>query len=134
MALLGLLAARNLLLDLLVVLYAFLLGGDEVAACAHSVHEVRLEEVVEGVQVKALVEQLQIHLLCQAHQTHGLVLHLGHESLVGLALRGNQLCDEVLTVRLGDGLRLRVEDIGEVVVILLLGEPDFDEGEYVEAG
>ena len=134
MTLLSLLAACYLLLNLLVVLNTPLLGCDKVAACAHSVHELCLEEVVEGVQVEALVEQLQIHLLSQAHQTHGLVLHLGHQCLVRLALGGNKLGYKVFAVRLGDGLRLRIKDICQVVVILLLGEPDFDEGEDVEAG
>ena len=131
MALISLLATRNLFLDLFIVLNTLLLGCDQVAACAHSVHEFRLEEVIEGIQVKALVEQLQIHLLGQAHQADGLVLHLGHQSLVRLALGSNQLGNKVFAVCLGDGLRLRIKDIGQVVVILLLGQPNFDEREYI---
>ena len=131
MALLSLLAARNLLLNLFIILNTLLLGGYQIAACTHSVHEFCLEEVVEGVQVKALVEQLQIHLLSQAHQTHSLVLHLGHQGLVRLALGGNQLGNKVFAVRLGDGLRLRIKDICQIVVILFLCQPNFDEGEYI---
>ena len=110
-ALLSLLAARNLFLNLFVVLNALLLSCYEVTACTHSIHKFRLEEVIEGVQVKALVEQLQVHLLGQTHQTHSLILHLSHQCFVRLALGGNQLGYKIFAVRFGDSLRLRIKDI-----------------------
>ena len=48
-ALLGLLAPRDLSLDLVIVLYALDLRANQVSAGPHSVHELSLEQVVERV-------------------------------------------------------------------------------------
>ena len=107
---------------------------DPLAAGADSVHEVWLVEVVEWLQLEALVQQFHVDLACQAHQPHGFVLHLRHQSLVGVALGSNQLSQEVLAIGFGDRFTLAVEDISQVVVIFLLGDTDLDEGEHVDAG
>lgn len=40
----------------------------------------------------------------------------------------NQLSEEILSVSFSDSFGLVVEDVGEVVMILLLGSSDFDKG------
>ena len=75
------------------------------------------------------MKQLDIDFAGEAHQAHSLVLDLGDQGSVVLALRGNELGDEVLTICLGHGLTLAVKYIGQVIVILLLGIPHLDVGE-----
>lgn len=127
-ALLSLLATRDPILDLIIVFDALDLRLDQLSAVSHSVHELRLEQVVKRVQIEALVQELQVHLLREAHQTDGLVLDLGDECLVGGVLGCDELGDKVLAVGLRDRLRLRVEHICQVIVILLLRQSNFDEG------
>ena len=75
------------------------------------------------------MKQLDIDLAGEAHQPHSLVLDLGDQGSVVLALRGNELGDEVLAIGLGHGLTLAVKYIGQVIVVLLLGIPHLDVGE-----
>ena len=101
---------------------------------SNSVHKLRLEEVVEGVELKALMKELDVDLAGQAHQAHSLVLDLGDQGPVVFALSGNQFGDEVLAVGLGHGLTLAVKNIRQVVVVLLLGISDLDVGEHNHTG
>ena len=86
MALLGLLASQDLLLDLNVVLTTLDLGSDQVAAGSDGVHVLCLEQVVEAIQVEALVQELQVDVLGQTHQADGLIFDLGHKGLICVAL------------------------------------------------
>ena len=88
----------------LVFLLALVNLGQVLTACTDGFHEFWLQKVVETVQGEALVKQLEVDFLGEAHQADGLVLHLSDKSLVLLILRGDQLSDEVLSICLSDGL------------------------------
>ena len=133
-ALEGHLATVDLLLDLNVVLTALDLGLDQLATGTDGVHEVSLEQVVEGVEVEALVEKLEVDLLGEAHEAHSLILDLGYECLVALVLGRDQLGDKVLAISLSDGLRLRIEHISEIIMTLLLGPSDLNKRQHIQAG
>lgn len=75
---------------------------DGSSAVSNSGHELWLQQIVEGIQLKALMEQVNINLACEAQQTDGLILDLGNQSFIILILCGNQLCDEVLSISLSD--------------------------------
>ena len=98
----------------------FLLLQERLTSLSNGIHKLGFEQVVEGVKLEALVEQLYVDLAGEAHQPHGLVLDLGDQGAVVLALRGDEFGDKVLTIGLGDGLTLAVKYIGQVVVVLLL--------------
>jgi hypothetical protein len=107
----------------------FLLLQERLTSLSNGIHKLGFQQVVERVQLEALVEQLDVDLAGEAHQPHGLVLDLGDEGAVVLALRGNQLGDKVLAIGLRDGLTLAVKYVGQVVVVLLLRVPHLDVGE-----
>jgi hypothetical protein len=107
----------------------FLLLQECLTSLSNGIHKLGFQQVVERVQLEALVEQLDVDLAGEAHQPHGLVLDLGDEGAVVLALRGNQLGDKVLAIGLRDGLTLAVKYVGQVVVVLLLRVPNLDVGE-----
>lgn len=107
----------------------FLFHQEGLTSLSNSIHKLGLEQVVEGVKLEALVEQLNVNLAGEAHQPHGLVLDLGDQGAVVIALRGNELGDKVLAIGLGDGFTLAVKYVGQVVVVLLLGVPHLDVGE-----
>jgi hypothetical protein len=107
----------------------FLLLQECLTSLSNGIHKLGFEQVVEGVQLEALVEQLDVDLTGQAHQPDGLVLDLGDEGAVVFALRGNQLGDKVLAIGLSDGLTLAVKYVGQVVVVLLLRVPNLHVGE-----
>ena len=107
----------------------FLFLEESLTSLSNGIHKLRLEQVVEGVKLEALVEQLDVDLTGQAHQPYGLVLDLGDEGAVVFALRGDKFGDKVLTIGLGDGLTLAVKYVGQIVVVLLLGVPNLDVGE-----
>lgn len=77
----------------------------------NSIHELRLQQIVIMIQLKALVQQTGIYLPSESHQPHSLIFDLRHQSLVAFTLRSNQLCQEILTVRFSNRLRLVVEHI-----------------------
>ena len=99
----------------------------------NGVHKFRLEQVVIVLQLEALMEQSSVDLVSEAHETDGLVSDLRDQCPVLVVLRSDQLGEEVLSVCFGDGFRLVVEDVGQVVVILLLGSPNFDEGHQLHS-
>ena len=107
----------------------FLFLQESLTSLSDGIHKLGLEQVVEGVKLEALVEQLNVDLAGQAHQPHGLVLDLGYEGAVVLALRGDEFGDKVLAIGLGDCLTLAVKYVGQVVVVLLLRVPHLDVGE-----
>jgi len=80
------------------------------------------------------VQELQIDILGEAHETDGLILDLGHESLAAFVLSSDKLSDEVFTIGLSDSFRLRIENISQIIVILLFGASYLNEGQDVEAG
>lgn len=127
MTFLGLLAACDFLLDLKVVFNAPLLVLKKFAAGSNCIHVISLEQVIKRVKIEALVEQLKIHILGQAHQTHSLVLDLGDECLVFVALGSDQLSNEILAIGLRDSLGLRVKYICKIIVIFLFGDTDLNE-------
>jgi len=57
---------------------------------------------------------------------------LGDKSLVVFILRRDKFGDEIFTVSLGNGFRLGVKNICEVIVIFLLGSSDLDVGNDVD--
>ena len=128
MASLSLLPLLDRLANLLIVPDTLLLGYDKIMSGAHCIHIVWFEQVIEGVEVETLVQELQVDILGEAHQAYSLVLNLGHERLIVFTLRGNELSDEVLTIGFCDRFGLRIEDIRQVVMILLLGASDLNEG------
>mmetsp|Transcript_13937 Transcript_13937/g.41456 ORF Transcript_13937/g.41456 Transcript_13937/m.41456 type:complete len:573 (+) Transcript_13937:2991-4709(+) len=99
---------------------------DGVRVLAHPPHVVRLEEVVVRVELEALREHVDVDVGCEAQEADSAAIHLGHESLVLLVLRLDELGDEVLAVDLGDDLTLRVEHRGEIVVVLDFGHADVE--------
>ena len=129
---LGLLSSLDCLANLLIVILALLLGLDKIATRSHSIHKVRLQQVVEGIKVEALVQQLEVDLLGEAHEAYRLVLNLGHQRLIAVVLGCDQLRDKVLTVGLSDSLRLRIEHISQVIMILLLGSSDLNKRQHVQ--
>jgi hypothetical protein len=67
----------------------FLFLQESLTSLSNGIHKLRLEQVVEGVKLEALMEQLNVDLAGQAHQPHSFVLDLGDEGAVVLALRGD---------------------------------------------
>ncbi len=132
LAFLGLLTPLDLFLDQNIVLLAFLLGFDKVPPIANSIHVVSFEQVVKWIEIEAFVEELEVDLFGQAHQAHGFVLDLGYQRLVVVVLGCDQLSDEVLTICFCNSLRLRIENIGQVVMIFLLGASDFDKWQHIQ--
>jgi hypothetical protein len=76
------------------------------------------------------VEQLDVSLAGEAHEPHCLVLHLGDKGLVLVILSSDELSDEIFSVGFGDGLRLTVEDVSQIIVIFRLSLSHFDERSY----
>lgn len=100
----GLLAPFDLFLDQDIVFFALLLSFYQIATCANCIHIICLQQVIEGVEIEAFVEQLKVDLLSEAHEADSLVLDLGHQGLVVLVLGCDQLGDEVLSICLSDSL------------------------------
>lgn len=48
-------------------------------------------------------------------------------------MRSNEFSDEVFTVSFGNSFRLRIKNIGQIIVIFLFGWSDFNEGQHVDA-
>ena len=105
-ALLSLLASRDLFLDQFIVLNALYLCVNQISSAANSVHKLSLEQVVKRVQIEALVQQLEVDIFGQTHQTDSLVLNLRYQRFVRAVLRCDKFCDEVLAVGFCDRLRL----------------------------
>lgn len=92
-----------------------------------------LEQTVVGFDFEALVQQLQINFAGEAHKTDGLVLNLRDKGFIVNVLACNKLSDKVFSVGFGYGFGLRIKDISQVVVVLLLGWTDFNVGDNVDA-
>lgn len=75
-------APPNFFRNQFIVFGALDLRSDQISASPHGVHVVSLQQVVKRVQIEALVEQLEVDLFGQAHQSDCLVLDLGHECFV----------------------------------------------------
>lgn len=131
LAFLGLLTPFNLLLDQNIVFLAFLLGFNKVPPVANSIHIVSFQQVVKRIKIEAFVEEFEVDFFSQAHQAHGFVLDLGYERLVVVVLGCDQLSDEVLAISFCNSLRLRIENIGQVVMIFLLGASNFDKWQHI---
>ena len=58
----SLLASLNSLTNQLIVFFTLLLVSDQLAALPYSIHEVCLEKIIKGVQVKAFVQELEIDI------------------------------------------------------------------------
>ena len=78
------------------------------------------------------MEKLEVDFLCEAHETYSFVLNLGDQRLIRAILSCDELCNEVLSISLCDGLGLRVENIGEIIMILLFGQSNFNEGQHIQ--
>lgn len=99
-----LLAPFDLFLDQDIVFFALLLSFDQITAGANCIHIICLQQVIEGVEIEAFVEQLEVDLLSQTHEADSLVLDLGHQGLVVFVLGCDQLSDEVLSIGFCDSL------------------------------
>jgi len=104
----------NNLIFLLAVLHFFQMG----ATRTNGLHKFGLEQVIKTVKCKTLVQQFEVYLFGEPHQTNCFVLYLGNQSTVFVVLRSNQLSNEVLAVDLCNHLALLVEDSDEVVMVL----------------
>lgn len=82
------------------------------------------------VKFEALVKESGVYFICETHQAHCLIFHLGHQSFVVVSLGGDELRKEVFTVGFSDSFRLVVEDVSQVIVILLLSSSDFDKWKH----
>jgi len=116
--------------DSLLLSFHLLLPDQVLPSFCYRVHEHGLEQVVIAIKLKALVQQLGVHLARKAHQPDSFILDLSHEGFAGVALGGDELCEEVLAISFGHGLGLVVKNIGQIVVVLLLGAPDLDERQH----
>jgi hypothetical protein len=67
------------------------------------------------------MEKLEVNISCETHKSDSLILDLSDECLGIFILRSNKLSNEILTIGLGDGLRLRVENISQIIMIFLVG-------------
>ena len=133
-------AADGLFLHLLEEVDPLLLGcdlslpSDVLPPLDNGVHELWLEQVVVLLKLKALMQKAGIDIVGQSHESDCLVLHLRDQGPVLVVLRRDELRQKVLSVGLGDRLRLIVEDVSQIIVILLLGCADLDERHQVHPG
>ena len=80
------------------------------------------------------MQELNVDLAGQPHQAHSLVLDLSHECAVVRVLCSDQLGNEVFAIGFGHGLTLAVKNVGQIIVVFLLGVADFHVGEHEHAG
>lgn len=113
--------------DSLLLSFNTCLPNEVLSPLSQPVHEVRLEEVVILVKLKALMKQCGVYFVRKPHQPHSFVFYLGNKCFVILVLSCNQLGEEVLSVGFSDSFRLVVKNVREIIVIFLLCPPDFDE-------
>ena len=133
-------AAHGLLFEALELGQALFFGllaalfEDVLAPAPDGVHEFRLKQVVKGVQLEALAEQLDVDFAGETHEAYCLVLDLRHEGFVVGGLGCDELGDEVLSIGFSDSLTLAVEHVGKVIVIFLAGVSHLDEGQDKHSG
>jgi hypothetical protein len=79
------------------------------------------------------VKELQVNVSSETHKSNSFIFDLSNKSLVLFILRSDKLSDEIFSIGFSDGFRLSIEDISQIIMILLLGSTDFNEGNHVHS-
>ena len=79
------------------------------------------------------MKQLQVNFVGKTHEADCFVFHLSDKGLVLVVLRGYQFSDKIFTIGFGYCFRLRIKNIGQIVVILLLCLSNLDVGHHVHS-
>ena len=78
-------------------------------------------------KLEALMQETSVDIVSESHKSYGFIPHLSDKCSVLVSLCGNQLSQEVLAISLSYSFRLIVENIGQIIVIFLLGGPYLNE-------
>ena len=84
--------------NFLIVSFSFVLCLNKCPSSSDGIHELWLEQIVERVELKALVEELYIDLFGKTHQADSLIPDLSNKGPIFLILGGNKLSQEIFTV------------------------------------
>lgn len=102
------------------------------ATGTNSINVLWLEQAIVSLNLKTLVEKLEVNLTSKAHETYSLILDLRDKGFVVFVLAGDELCNEIFTVSFSNGLRLRIKNISQIIMILLHGWPNLNVRDHVD--
>ena len=131
-----LLLLLDFLLQLQVGLPTFVIA-DVVDSLGNALVKVAFEQVIVHFELKVLRQQLIVNFSRQRHEANSFLVYFRNQRfpwvliifgiIPGLILRRDQVRDEEFSELRSQYLTLTVKDWGQVIVILLMGESDFNQ-------